>query len=551
MNCLLVVLSLILGEESTCEPLLLSSRTFNQTIEDGHYIVRFFAPWCPKCKRMEPEYLKLCENPPEGVTVANIDCEADNDFCQSLDITAYPRVLFFSEGKFVAKYELDYLYPEMKQWSEKLSRPVVIETDAASLERKATGIGRERADFLVVTPSSHDSDKGIIPYPFQRLALEKRNSISHFYHLSWPLKQSVDEDANVVNIDSHRLLERVFGLPKEETDAYVSAAKEYWADTSRKPPTIILSFANSSTFVHPFRDATIAHYGPKHQLENDQTDPLACPSFEQLLVWFNARQQTKLASFSLDMQRNSQLGLRKTVIAIVNGTENATSIPFIKNVSVLVDELDNDDEFVFVLVDHKRFPGLTNVYNISSRIMPDLFVVNWISGTNWTTGAGANGWTLDKMRTFITKVKKGRIPPSTSRDTPSDANSDFLGMISHYAKYALENIHPGILIGGGISILLIVLVFVFCCIKQTTQQMVTPEATEPMEPNMTEESTLFSKDSPSLVTESAIRPSAPEENTPQQTKTGARSSRTPARDSIPDTLPKPDTPKSSRKNKKH
>lgn len=47
---------------------------------------------------MYPEYLKVLNNPPDNVKFAQIDCQADNAFCQSLNITAYPRVIFFSDG---------------------------------------------------------------------------------------------------------------------------------------------------------------------------------------------------------------------------------------------------------------------------------------------------------------------------------------------------------------------------------------------------------------------------------------------------------------------
>jgi hypothetical protein len=88
---------------------------------------------------MEPEYIKVAQNPPPNVTVANVDCQENNKLCSELGITKYPRIRFYQNGlvyfkcffsifdlgHLISTFEMEFNYLEMVTFAVKLSGPVL------------------------------------------------------------------------------------------------------------------------------------------------------------------------------------------------------------------------------------------------------------------------------------------------------------------------------------------------------------------------------------------------------------------------------------------
>merc|ERR1719197_1957354 len=62
----------------------------------GDWLVKFYAPWCSHCKRMEPVWEDVATNLRQGsdnyVNVAKVDCDAHRGIGSRFDIKAFPSI---------------------------------------------------------------------------------------------------------------------------------------------------------------------------------------------------------------------------------------------------------------------------------------------------------------------------------------------------------------------------------------------------------------------------------------------------------------------------
>lgn len=69
-------------EDPKAGPLaILNADNFEASIKSGVSFVKFFAPWCGHCKRLSPTWDDLAKKfaDVEGVTIAKVDCTADDN----------------------------------------------------------------------------------------------------------------------------------------------------------------------------------------------------------------------------------------------------------------------------------------------------------------------------------------------------------------------------------------------------------------------------------------------------------------------------------------
>uniref|UniRef100_W6NCS0 Thioredoxin domain containing protein n=1 Tax=Haemonchus contortus TaxID=6289 RepID=W6NCS0_HAECO len=75
---------------------------FLDVMNEGFWIVKFYAPWCAHCKRLFPiwEHLGHAVNDKNlPVRVAKMDCTRFTSVCNSLSISGYPTIFFFRQGR--------------------------------------------------------------------------------------------------------------------------------------------------------------------------------------------------------------------------------------------------------------------------------------------------------------------------------------------------------------------------------------------------------------------------------------------------------------------
>ncbi len=79
---------------------------FNAEINKGGVVVvDFFATWCGPCKRLEPIYKDLASEFAGRATFLKVDVDKNRALIQKYGIKSMPTLLYFKDGKQVAKYK--------------------------------------------------------------------------------------------------------------------------------------------------------------------------------------------------------------------------------------------------------------------------------------------------------------------------------------------------------------------------------------------------------------------------------------------------------------
>ncbi|XP_041132109.1 thioredoxin-related transmembrane protein 1-like [Polyodon spathula] len=101
----------------------ITERTW-QDILEGEWMIEFFAPWCPACQQLQPEWNAFAEWGEDiGVSIAKVDVTEEPGLSGRFIITALPTIYHCKDGVF-RKYEggrtkNDFLsFIDEKKWRE-------------------------------------------------------------------------------------------------------------------------------------------------------------------------------------------------------------------------------------------------------------------------------------------------------------------------------------------------------------------------------------------------------------------------------------------------
>lgn len=72
--------------------------------EKGLLLVDFFATWCGPCRILAPTIEELSENYSEGVKIAKIDIDENEELAILHNIQAVPTIILFKEGKELERF---------------------------------------------------------------------------------------------------------------------------------------------------------------------------------------------------------------------------------------------------------------------------------------------------------------------------------------------------------------------------------------------------------------------------------------------------------------
>lgn len=81
----------------------LTEGTFDQSTQQGVWLVKFYAPWCGHCKKLAPTFDEASAHPRlEGsdVRLAKVDCTAARSVCERFGVASYPTLKVVAGGKY-------------------------------------------------------------------------------------------------------------------------------------------------------------------------------------------------------------------------------------------------------------------------------------------------------------------------------------------------------------------------------------------------------------------------------------------------------------------
>ncbi|XP_053606677.1 protein disulfide-isomerase TMX3 [Plodia interpunctella] len=110
---------------ATSSRVLELSDKFIDVSHDGMWFVKFYAPWCAHCRRLEPVWAHVAQTLYSSpIKVAKVDCTRFSAVATHFKIRAYPTILFI-KGSFRHEYNGDRLKEEMVNYALRMSQPAI------------------------------------------------------------------------------------------------------------------------------------------------------------------------------------------------------------------------------------------------------------------------------------------------------------------------------------------------------------------------------------------------------------------------------------------
>ncbi|KAJ2155997.1 hypothetical protein GGF46_005480 [Coemansia sp. RSA 552] len=81
------------------EVVVLTGENFVERTATGPWFIKFYAPWCPHCKEMAPEWVKLAGELRGSVNVGMVNCEEYSGLCGVQGVQGYPTLKLMWEGE--------------------------------------------------------------------------------------------------------------------------------------------------------------------------------------------------------------------------------------------------------------------------------------------------------------------------------------------------------------------------------------------------------------------------------------------------------------------
>ena len=96
----------------------LTDENYKDFLSKGRHFVKFFAPWCGHCQRLEPTWLKLAESfkHDRSVSISRVNCDDFLEVCNDYGIKGYPSLLWIVDGKVLEKYAGDRKHEALKSF---------------------------------------------------------------------------------------------------------------------------------------------------------------------------------------------------------------------------------------------------------------------------------------------------------------------------------------------------------------------------------------------------------------------------------------------------
>ncbi|CAL5869618.1 uncharacterized protein PFLUO_LOCUS3848 [Penicillium psychrofluorescens] len=69
------------------------------TTTQDPWFIKFYAPWCPHCQAMNPNWQQMAKEMKDTLNIGEVDCTVESRLCSDARVSAYPTMYFFRGGE--------------------------------------------------------------------------------------------------------------------------------------------------------------------------------------------------------------------------------------------------------------------------------------------------------------------------------------------------------------------------------------------------------------------------------------------------------------------
>jgi protein disulfide-isomerase len=79
----------------------LTAESFQRQVTMTHdpWFIKFYAPWCPHCQHMAPNWEGMARKMEGKVNIGEVNCDIEKRLCRDVKVKGYPTILFFRGGE--------------------------------------------------------------------------------------------------------------------------------------------------------------------------------------------------------------------------------------------------------------------------------------------------------------------------------------------------------------------------------------------------------------------------------------------------------------------
>merc|ERR1712217_292449 len=126
----------------------LTKFNFESNVKQGHWFVKFYAPWCTHCQRLAPIWEKLADQAAAAewpVKIADVDCTTSKEICEKVQVKAFPMLTLISDGVVKGKYKGEASASNFEEWLNKQDALSTKGTSASASGQQIVGGETESA----------------------------------------------------------------------------------------------------------------------------------------------------------------------------------------------------------------------------------------------------------------------------------------------------------------------------------------------------------------------------------------------------------------------
>ena len=115
----MILASLISISCGMTQKTLFTPESLDEAIGSKNVFVKFYAPWCGHCKRMQPAWESLSAKymTSEKVTIGDVNCNSYPELCSKYTVRGFPTVMAIKNGE-TSEYKDSRTLEDMQSFIE-------------------------------------------------------------------------------------------------------------------------------------------------------------------------------------------------------------------------------------------------------------------------------------------------------------------------------------------------------------------------------------------------------------------------------------------------